>query len=163
MEPLLAHTVLRRELTKIAVEKYSVTQYCNAVHMSRGTFYSIYTGMADLFCNTLQFEIKTHFSEYYNCDLRKLLFAFIREIGDYRIYYTNIYRITYKKKGIHICNQLNRTFFKEMQKHMLNSDYSNKRIKSLTNMIFSRIKDWVAHNCSERVLDVYTDLACLLP
>ena len=163
MEPLLAHTILRRELTKNSMEKYSVTQYCNAAGMGRGTFYNTYTGIADLFCNTLQFEIKTHFNDYYDCTPRKLIYAFIREIGNYRIYYTNIYRITSRKKNIHICSHLNRTLFKEMQKHLLNSDYSNKRIKSVTNMIFSRIKDWVAHNCTDRVLDVYTDLAVLLP
>lgn len=163
MEQLLAHTTLRRKLAHSVMHKYSVTQYCQDAGMGRGRFYTLYTGLSDLFCNTLQFEIRKHFNEYQDCDSRQLIYALIREIGDYRIYYFNLYHLSSKRNETHICHQLNKTLFKEMQRHLFNSDFSNKRIKSVTNIIFTRIKDWIAHSCNERVLDVYTDLSILLP
>lgn len=166
MDPMMAHTVLRRELTKGATDKYSVTQYCNTAGIGRGTFYSTYTSMNDLLCSTLQFEINRIFTDYHGRNLRQLLFAFIREIGDYRIYYSNIYRVVKKRKrkqtDVHICEKLNRTIFKGMQRHLINSDISNKKIKNLTKMLLVRIVDWVSHSCEEKVIDVYDDLTILI-
>lgn len=163
MKNHLAYKTLRKELTQGTLNKYSVKQFCKATGMSRGMFYNSYTGLTDLFCKTIQFEIKTHFREYGDCRSDQLIFAFLREIGDNRLYYTNMYRLTKKKNNTHICNQINRTLFTEMQKHLFNSDCSNKHIQSMTNILFTYVTNWIDHKCEAHVLDVYTDVAIILP
>lgn len=164
MKIRLARTILREELAQNSINKYSVKQYCQASGVGRASFYSTYNGMLDLFCNTLQFEIRKHFQNYSDCNSRKLVYALLKEIGDHRIYYTNIYHLTNKNTSkVHICHQINHAFFTEMQKHLQNSNCSNKQIQSMTNIIFSRVVSWVAHNCKEKVLDVYVDLEYVLP
>ena len=163
MRKLTTYEILREELTRGIITKYSVTQFCKATGMSRGVFYNTYTGLTDLFCKSIQAEIKTHFREYGVCQSNKLIFAFLRQIGNDRLFYTNIYHLTRKKHTTHICDQINRTLFTEMQKHLFNSDYSNKHIKSMTNILLAHITNWIDHGCDAHVLDVYTDVAIILP
>lgn len=164
MKSRLTHTILREELAKKKITSYSVTQFCKAIGMGRANFYNTYKNLSDLFCNTLQFELHKHFRNYRDLNARQLVYALIKEIGNERIYYSNIYYLTnkgtYKK---HICHQINHTFFTEMQNHLQNSNYSITRIKSITNIIFSRLISWVSHSCDDNVLDVYKDLEVVLP
>ena len=166
MNGMRKHTtyeILREELTRGIITKYSVTQFCKATGMSRGVFYNTYTGLTDLFCKSIQAEIRNHFREYGDCQSNQLVFAFLRQIGNDRLFYTNIYRLTRKKHTNHICTQINRTLFTEMQKHLFNSDYSNKHIKSMTNVLLAHITNWIDHGCDAQVLDVYTDVEIILP
>ena len=158
LELLLKGMNLMRKLTTYEILREELTR-----GMSRGVFYNTYTGLTDLFCKSIQAEIKTHFREYGDCQSNKLIFAFLRQIGNDRLFYTNIYRLTRKKHTTHICDQINRTLFTEMQKHLFNSDYSNKHIKSMTNILLAHITNWIDHGCDAHVLDVYTDVAIILP
>ena len=136
---------------------------------SKWTFYFskvfnlILQSATDLFCKSIQAEIRNHFREYGDCQSNQLVFAFLRQIGNDRLFYTNIYRLTRKKHTNHICTQINRTLFTEMQKHLFNSDYSNKHIKSMTNVLLAHITNWIDHGCDAQVLDVYTDVEIILP
>ena len=49
MRKLTTYEILREELTRGIITKYSVTQFCKATGMSRGVFYNTYTGLTDLF------------------------------------------------------------------------------------------------------------------
>lgn len=163
MNKLTTYAVLRKELTQGTISNYSVTQLCKATGMSRSVFYKTYTGLPDLFCEIIQKEIKTHFREYGDCQFNKLIFTFLRQIGNDRLFYTNICRLTRRKHTTHICRQINRTLFIEMQKYLFNSDYSNKHIKSMTNILLAHITNWIDHGCDAQVLDVYTDVEIILP
>lgn len=157
------HAILKEELARKTLRSYSVTQYCKAIGIGRGSFYNSYNNLSDLFCNILQFEIRKHFQYYGDCDSKKLVYTLLKQIGDYRIYYTNMYYLTREKARIHICHQVNKVFFTEMQKHLSNSELSNKHIQSITNIIISRVMEWLAHNCKDKVVDVYNDLLYVLP
>lgn len=162
MNNKLAYMTLRKELANVEITKYSVTQYCKAIGMGRGSFYSKYSGMADLFCSVLQFEIVLHFREYQDYELKKLVYALVNEIYQRRTYYLNIYNLVSKSNNPHICEHIRKAFFIELQTFLLDSDYSNKRIRSISNMSISHLISWVSHGCKESVMNIYTDLISTL-
>lgn len=163
MKRLTTYEILRQELSQGIINKYSVTQFCKATGMSRSVFYNTYTGLTDLFCKSIQARIKTHFREYGNCQSQQLIYAFLTEIDKNRFFYTNIYRLTRKSNTRHICDQINDTLFIEMQKHLFDSDCSNKHIQSMTNILLTHITNWVDHGCKKHLIDVYSDVKIILP
>lgn len=155
------YNTLREELAHRLLTNYSVTQYCKAVGMGRGSFYNLYAGLTDLYYNSIEYELQQHFKEYRASSAKQLVYAFLREIGNNRLYYTNLYRLS--KKDRHICEKIRYTLFKQMQNHLIESDCSNKYIRSMSYIIFSHVSNWLAHQCSQHVKEIYNEIEIVLP
>lgn len=153
------HLTLRKDLAKRTVKKYSVTQYCKTLGIGRSAFYNQYDGMPGLICHILKHEIALHFREYQDCSLKQLVYGFLKEIYDLRVYYNNIYHLSIKNNcKRHICKEIKNKFFKELQQYLIKSDYSNKKILSISSVTIYRVKDWVSHGCKESILQIYSEI-----
>ena len=134
------HLTLRKDLAKRTVKKYSVTQYCKTLGIGRSAFYNQY-------------------DEYQDCSLKQLVYGFLKEIYDLRVYYNNIYHLSIKNNcKRHICQEIKNKFFKELQQYLIKSDYSNKKILSISSVTIYRVKDWVSHGCKESILQIYSEI-----
>ncbi|EEJ71197.1 hypothetical protein [Lactobacillus ultunensis] len=157
------HNVLRKELAHKLLNNYSVTKFCKAAGIGRGSFYNLYAGLGDLYFNSIEQDLKLHFREYRASNLKQLVYAFLREIGNNRVYYTNLYHLSKKDEDKHICEKIRQTLFKEMQNHLIESNFSNKHIRSMSYVIFSHVSNWLAHKCSQHVNDIYNEIVIVLP
>lgn len=162
LNTLIANKILKEELTYRLRNKYSVTQFCETVGITRSVFYRTYVDMPDMFCDVIQYNIRQHFRNHRNCDTEQIIFAFLEHIDQTRLFYTNIYHLVSKNKSRHICQKIRNTFFQELQKHLHSSKYSNVHIKSITSVLFSHVTDWLVHEREKNACDIYNEVRFML-
>ncbi len=160
---LIVNQVLKEELTYQLLTKYSVTQFCNAMGVTRSVFYSTYIDMPAMFSDVIQYNIRQHFRDYRHYNTDQIIYAFLKHIDQIRFFYTNIYHLASKNGSRHICEEISNAFFKEMQDHLFNSNYSNKHIKNFTSVLFSHVTDWLVHDHEKDALDIYNEVKFMLP
>lgn len=163
MNTIVAIQVLKEELTTTLLKTYSVTQFCKALGITRGVFYGKYPDMSAFFSDAVQHEIRKHFLDYREYDTEQIIYAFFKHIDQTRLFYTNIYHLASKNPSHHICQEISNTFFKEMQSHLFNSEYSNNHIKGFTSVLFSHVTDWLVHGNNKNALDIYNEVRFMLP
>ena len=159
----IAIRILKEELATTLLKTYSVTQFCDALGITRSVFYSRYSSMPDLFSDAIQHEIHQHFLDYRDYDTEQIIYAYIKQIDRTRLFYINVYHLASKNVSRHICQDISNAFFKEMQTHLFNSDYSNNHIKGFTSVLFSHVTDWLAHGHKKNALDIYNEVRFMLP
>lgn len=150
--------VLKREFSQRTIDKYSIRDFCLAAKISRGTFYRNFKNFDDLFCQILQFEIDYYFTRLQSSNLRKTIHRLLLQIEAAAIYYRNIHHFASSR----IRTQLNHALFVAIQKLLFNSELSNKHIQSISGLIFIRILDWVSHDYQDNLINVYTDIECIV-
>lgn len=165
MNILQANQILKQELTCPLIKNYTITQFCEALGITRNTFYTRYSCLAELFSDTIKYDIRKHFMDYQDYDIGQIIFAFLKNIDRNRLFYINIYHLTIKKSSAskHICQEISDTFFIEVRDHLFNSTYSNIHIKSFTAVLYSHITDWLIHGDNKNAIDIYNEVRFMLP
>lgn len=158
----IAIRILKEELATTLLKTYSVTQFCDALGITRSVFYSRYSSMPDLFSDAIQHEIHQHFLDYRDYDTEQIIYAYLKQIDRTRLFYINVYHLASKNASRHICQDISNAFFKEMQTHLFNSDYSNNHIKGFTSVLFSHVTDWLAHGHKKNQWSkIYVAIKCV--
>lgn len=116
-------------------------------------------------CFLMRFNMRfiSTFLDYRDYDTEQIIYAYLKQIDRTRLFYINVYHLASKNASRHICQDISNAFFKEMQTHLFNSDYSNNHIKGFTSVLFSHVTDWLAHGHKKNALDIYNEVRFMLP
>ena len=97
----IAIRILKEELATTLLKTYSVTQFCDALGITRSVFYSRYSSMPDLFSDAIQHEIHQHFLDYRDYDTEQIIYAYLKQIDRTRLFYINVYHLASKNASRH--------------------------------------------------------------
>lgn len=158
--------VLKQSMMKAVISSYSISKYCKSARMSRSTFYRTFeNGKVDLLYKGLEESLKDSLMpKKFDKTMRMSIYRGLKEIEAEKNFYLSIYKITRMEDRSIIRVRLKKLAYQIVMKYADKFEGLPKRKgKTLGNLIYNNISEWITHGCLENVNEIYQQLELLLP
>ncbi|WP_278960545.1 TetR/AcrR family transcriptional regulator [Lactobacillus apis] len=153
--------VLKGDLSKSIVRKYTVIDFCKKAGIERGSFYQRYGNICDLFASVMVLQARRTLRGLEKESIEAMIFRMLEKVKANKYYFLNIILISKDSRVFY--DVLRKEIALAIENYMRpRGAFSVRQVELVANGIYAITYYWILNECKHDIRDVYQCIGLLL-